>query len=106
MGKSFFTSFFCALNLLSFVLTVSCEVLKFPDDFKFGVGTSAYQVEGSWQADGKSESIWDHMTHKSPENIEDESNADQTSDNYKHASETLFKVLKILVVYKKIRLSS
>lgn len=33
--------------------------LKFPKDFKFGVSTAAYQVEGATKSEGKGPTTWD-----------------------------------------------
>lgn len=53
-----------------------------PGDFKFGAASASYQIEGAWNVDGKTPSIWDTFTHDHPELIKDHSNADVGADSY------------------------
>ncbi|XP_057334312.1 myrosinase 1-like [Microplitis mediator] len=55
---------------------------KFPNDFIFGVATSAYQTEGAWNVSNKGESTWDKMVHENPYTIDDQSNADIATNSY------------------------
>lgn len=53
----------------------------FGNDFKWGVSTAAYQVEGGHDADGKSASIWDTFTQGKKKILNNE-NADIACDFY------------------------
>nr|CAB3457573.1 unnamed protein product [Digitaria exilis] len=52
----------------------------FPAGFVFGVGSSAYQVEGAVAEDGRKPSIWDTFTHDGYSN--DNATGDVAADQY------------------------
>lgn len=60
----------------------------FPEDFHFGVSTSAYQIEGSTTADGRGESIWDRFA-TIPGAIERGENALVACDHYRRVDADL-----------------
>lgn len=35
------------------ILAIKEEIRKFPDNLSFGIATAAYQIEGAWNASGK-----------------------------------------------------
>ena len=55
--------------------------LKFPPDFSWGVATSAYQIEGAANEDGRGPSIWDTFSHTPGKTINGDT-GDVACDHY------------------------
>lgn len=60
----------------------------FPEGFVWGTGTSAYQVEGAWDVDGKVPSVWDTAMH-SGLRTPDGTSGDRAIDQYHRLDEDL-----------------
>ncbi|WP_407179017.1 GH1 family beta-glucosidase [Bradyrhizobium sp. STM 3562] len=54
---------------------------SFPSGFIWGTATSAYQIEGAVNEDGRGRSIWDTFSHQAG-HIADGTNADRANDHY------------------------
>jgi beta-glucosidase len=57
------------------------DFFSFPDGFLWGTASSAYQVEGAWNEDGKGPSVWDTFTHQ-PGKIFHNQTGDFAVDHY------------------------
>ncbi|MCJ1313189.1 hypothetical protein MMC25_006866 [Agyrium rufum] len=55
---------------------------KLPDNFMWGVASSAYQVEGAVKDEGKGPSIWDLLAHRVPNEVADNSTGDIAAGHY------------------------
>ncbi|XP_074068122.1 lactase/phlorizin hydrolase [Macrotis lagotis] len=69
----------------------------FRDDFIWGVSSSAYQIEGGWDADGKGPSIWDNFTHTPGNSVINNDNGDIACDSYNKLEEdlTMLRTLRV-----------
>jgi beta-glucosidase len=66
----------------------------FGDDFKWGVATAAYQIEGGHNLDGKGPSIWDEFTKKKNK-IFGKQNGNVTCNHYEHFIEDIHLIHKL-----------
>ncbi len=76
----------------------------FPEGFQWGVSSSAYQVEGGWNADGKGTSVWDTFTQKLG-NIPNNDNGDVACDSYNKIDEDLYMLRALKVKTYRFSLS-
>ncbi|XP_016149008.1 lactase-phlorizin hydrolase-like [Sinocyclocheilus grahami] len=76
----------------------------FPEGFHWGVSSSAYQVEGGWNADGKGPSVWDTFTQK-PGNIPNNDNGDVACDSYNKIDADLYMLRALKVQTYRFSLS-
>ncbi|OWR46179.1 putative lactase-phlorizin hydrolase [Danaus plexippus plexippus] len=78
------------LVFLAFILAVLAnskkisrhEARKIPDHLLFGAATASYQIEGTWNEDGKSENIWDRVSHREPCVVDNCDTGDLADDSY------------------------
>lgn len=73
------------------------SVFSFPKNFLIGTSSSAYQIEGGWNEDGKSPSIWDDFVHFHPKAVDDNTTADVGPDSYHNYKEDI-RALKLVGV--------
>lgn len=57
------------------------EPQSFPEGFRWGCATAAYQIEGAAQADGRGKSVWDVFSH-TPGKVHNGDTGDVACDSY------------------------
>ncbi|CRK95548.1 CLUMA_CG009013, isoform A [Clunio marinus] len=76
------------------------SIYNLPKDFLIGTSSSAYQIEGAWNEDGKSPSIWDDFVHFHEKSVDDHSNGDVSIDSYHHIKEDCFETYwNVFILY-------
>ncbi|XP_027134745.1 lactase-phlorizin hydrolase [Larimichthys crocea] len=76
----------------------------FSQGFNWGVSSSAYQIEGGWDADGKGPSVWDTFTQK-PGSIPANANGNVACDSYHRLEEDLYMLRALKVKTYRFSLS-
>jgi beta-glucosidase len=66
----------------------------FGDNFKWGISTAAYQIEGGHNADGKGPSIWDEFSNKKNK-IFSNQNGNTACDFYNHYADDIALIYKL-----------
>ncbi|MCX6254469.1 MAG: GH1 family beta-glucosidase [Bacteroidia bacterium] len=103
-----FSKYLGATNLFRYLPAGDFVKTDFGPDFKWGVASSSYQIEGAWNLDGKGESNWDYFS-RHPGKIERGENADVAADFYHRYNEDIdlirlmnFKVFRFSISWPRI----
>ncbi|MFI4912819.1 MAG: GH1 family beta-glucosidase [Sedimentisphaeraceae bacterium JB056] len=64
------------------------EYYKFPSDFIWGCSTSAYQIEGAYQTDGRGLTVWDNFC-KQENKVHENHNGNIAADHYNRFPEDI-----------------
>lgn len=83
-----------------FISSPELKIKTFPPYFMIGTASSAYQIEGGWNEDGKTPSIWDDFVHLQNDTVADGSTGDVSSDAYHHLDDDV-DALKLIGVSNK-----
>ena len=66
--------------------STAATLAPFPKNFVWGTATSAYQIEGAVNEDGRGPSIWDTFSHTAGK-IGDNSNGDRANEHFRRYKE-------------------
>ncbi|XP_065144993.1 cytosolic beta-glucosidase isoform X2 [Paramisgurnus dabryanus] len=80
------------------------DVSAFPSDFAWGASTSAYQIEGGWNMDGKGPSTWDTFCHAKGKVFEDQT-GDVACNSYQLWEEDLKCILQLGLTHYRLSIS-
>jgi beta-glucosidase len=83
-----------ALAQLAIVPSMQSSDFNFPPGFLWGAATSAYQIEGSTDADGRTPSIWDTFS-KTPGRVVNGDTGEQACDSYRRVEEDVALLLEL-----------
>uniref|UniRef100_A0A1I8JDR7 beta-glucosidase n=1 Tax=Macrostomum lignano TaxID=282301 RepID=A0A1I8JDR7_9PLAT len=78
---------FVAAIAVTLMLISSAPAQCTAEEFLWGTATSAYQIEGAWDVDGKGMSIWDEFVRRNGTTIKDNSTADIACRSYEKYKE-------------------
>lgn len=62
-------------------ISTPTQSITFPSNFIWGTATSAYQIEGAWDADGRKPSIWDNFCRQ-PGRVRTGESGEVAADHY------------------------